>query len=694
MAWFGVITNAGKAALAQSISEEKVLDLDEVKLGTGVYTEAEMYNATAVSGYCGTGELGTKRGIESGVQVIANIYALPTAQTVKQLGIYGTIDNVSVLIALYQNESGVEVPSISQFRDFAYALSAVWDIDNTENLTITVSESACVPYPVCNVFREEIAIDLDKKVDKIPGKGLSTEDFTTAEKTKLSGIETNANRYVLPTASENVLGGVKVGANLSISNGVLSANTSIASQSTLGVVKIGSGINVDVNGVISNGYTLPTASAGTLGGVKVGTNLSISNGVLSAVIPTASSSALGGVKVGTNLSISDGVLSAVVPTASASDLGGVKVGSGLSIDTNGVLSNSYSLPTASASTLGGVKVGTNLSISDGVLSATIPTASASALGGVKVGTNLSISNGVLSAVVPMASAGTLGGVKVGSGLSINSSGVLSNTYSYTLPTASASTLGGVKVGSNLSISNGVLSAVLPTASAGTLGCVKVGSGLAINSSGVLSNTYSYTLPTASASTLGGVKVGSGLGISNGVLYNAYSYTLPTASSSTLGGVKVGSGLSINNGVLSVPGGPDYIGFYRGNGIGSSEVDPNVYKRKITLPFTPARVIIFSPGAKNQDSTLVVSGSYNVGTACTSVTFAVGENYVNIDSRSYITVTSEADIDTYFRTRKGGAAITSGGFYVAFSAKTTSVLWETNRTGSFYMFYAWRTDPVA
>lgn len=64
-------------------------------------------------------------------------------------------------------------------------------------------------------------------------------------------------------------------------------------------------------------YELPVASAETLGGVKVGNNLSIDNGVLSAPapysLPTASDETLGGVKVGNNLSIADGVLSAPAP---------------------------------------------------------------------------------------------------------------------------------------------------------------------------------------------------------------------------------------------------------------------------------------------------------------------------------------------------------------------------------------------
>lgn len=60
---------------------------------------------------------------------------------------------------------------------------------------------------------------LSKKVDKVDGKGLSTNDYTTEEKNKLAGL----NNYTLPTASADTLGGVKVGAGLAINQGVLSA---------------------------------------------------------------------------------------------------------------------------------------------------------------------------------------------------------------------------------------------------------------------------------------------------------------------------------------------------------------------------------------------------------------------------------------------------------------------------------------
>lgn len=62
--------------------------------------------------------------------------------------------------------------------------------------------------------------DLEKKVDKIDGKGLSTNDYTNDEKNKLAELE----NYTLPIASNTELGGIKVGENLRIDeNGVLNS---------------------------------------------------------------------------------------------------------------------------------------------------------------------------------------------------------------------------------------------------------------------------------------------------------------------------------------------------------------------------------------------------------------------------------------------------------------------------------------
>lgn len=82
---------------------------------------------------------------------------------------------------------------------------------------------------------------LGNKVDKVSGKGLSTNDYTTAEQTKLAGIDEGANNYTLPESTSSVLGGVKVGTNISVSSGTISVAN--GSTSAKGVVQLSSATN-------------------------------------------------------------------------------------------------------------------------------------------------------------------------------------------------------------------------------------------------------------------------------------------------------------------------------------------------------------------------------------------------------------------------------------------------------------------
>jgi hypothetical protein len=138
-------------------------------------------------------------------------------------------------------------------------------------------------------------------------------------------------------------------------------------------------------------YTLPTASSSVLGGVKVGSNLSINaQGVLSASNTQLSTEQVQDItgaqlSAGSNVTIAydddgDGSIT-ISSTDTNTQLSDAQVRSKISgtglisyNSSTGVISttaNNYSLPTASASVLGGIKVGTNLSIdANGVLSAT------------------------------------------------------------------------------------------------------------------------------------------------------------------------------------------------------------------------------------------------------------------------------------------------------------------------------------
>lgn len=57
---------------------------------------------------------------------------------------------------------------------------------------------------------DDTTVDLSGKVDKVVGKDLSTNDYTTAEKTKLAGIAEGANKYVHPSYTAKTSGLYKV----------------------------------------------------------------------------------------------------------------------------------------------------------------------------------------------------------------------------------------------------------------------------------------------------------------------------------------------------------------------------------------------------------------------------------------------------------------------------------------------------
>ena len=104
--------------------------------------------------------------------------------------------------------------------------------------TVKVNGTALTP------SSKAVNIDISGKVDKVNGKGLSTNDYTTTEKNKLAGIADNANNYSLPVATTSTIGGVKVD-SVANSNIVLSSGGNIsvpaASTSQAGVVKYGGG---------------------------------------------------------------------------------------------------------------------------------------------------------------------------------------------------------------------------------------------------------------------------------------------------------------------------------------------------------------------------------------------------------------------------------------------------------------------
>lgn len=106
------------------------------------------------------------------------------------------------------------------------------------------------------------------KVDKVDGKGLSTNDFTTAEKTKLAGITAGAEVNTIDT--------VKVNGTALTPDGTKAVNILVAGGTTNGTIKV-NGVDVAVTGLGTAAYTAATAYATAAQGTKANSALQEAN---------------------------------------------------------------------------------------------------------------------------------------------------------------------------------------------------------------------------------------------------------------------------------------------------------------------------------------------------------------------------------------------------------------------------------
>lgn len=108
-------------------------------------------------------------------------------------------------------------------------------VDNKMSDTSTNPVQNKVVLAQLNSLQDALIKIIDTKVDKETGKGLSTNDYTTAEKTKLAGIAEGANKTVVDSA-------LNASSTNPVQNKVINtalagkASTAVASQSTNGLL--------------------------------------------------------------------------------------------------------------------------------------------------------------------------------------------------------------------------------------------------------------------------------------------------------------------------------------------------------------------------------------------------------------------------------------------------------------------------
>lgn len=286
--------------------------------------------------------------------------------------------------------------------------------------------------------------------------------------------------YTLPFATASILGGVKVGAGLRVTaDGVLSALSEaptwseVTNKPTFAIVATsGSYADLTNKPTIPPTYTLPIATAGTLGGVRIAQGLVVdSEGYVSVstalTLPwdniTSKPNFATVATSGQYTDLLNKPAPYVLPTSTAEILGGVKIGSGIVINQAGVIS----VPNPAWEDVTGKPVFANVATSAEYTDLlNRPQLSQVAISGSY--TDLSNKPVIPAAQIQsdwtQATNTALDYIKnkpvLATVATSGSYNDLADTPSpYALPTAGASILGGVKIGTRISIDvNGVISA--------------------------------------------------------------------------------------------------------------------------------------------------------------------------------------------------------------------------------------------
>ena len=197
-----------------------------------------------------------KKSLDEDIAELTTLVGTKSSETLAAANKYtddscATINNtITNLKKTVQNNKSSADSGISDLRTYVDT-TFVEKTKIVDNLTTDSSEQVLSA-------KQGKALD-EKKVDKISGKGLSTNDYTTDEKNKLKAIAAEANKYVHPTYTAHSSGLYKITVD---ATGHVSSVTLVTKNDI-------TDLGIPAQDTV---YTLPKATADKIGGVKIGSD--------------------------------------------------------------------------------------------------------------------------------------------------------------------------------------------------------------------------------------------------------------------------------------------------------------------------------------------------------------------------------------------------------------------------------------
>ncbi len=174
-----VITNSGKELLEQWANGGSLV-IDAAAAGQGTVNEAYLMGQTALVSQRQTLSIIRKDNVENGVriQLQCTNQGISEEYTVNQIGIWAHLDNgANVLLALFQDTTGVLVPTNASMPDFVFTFYAVLQISNEAEIEVTVDTSAFVTTGTLQQKAEELSAEIEAEKES-----RQTEDGKLSER--------------------------------------------------------------------------------------------------------------------------------------------------------------------------------------------------------------------------------------------------------------------------------------------------------------------------------------------------------------------------------------------------------------------------------------------------------------------------------------------------------------------------------
>ena len=207
-----VITQSGRALIAKIISGSGDITFTKVCSSGATYTEGELESLTElkeIKQTCLVSNVSRTNDVAIKIEAAFSNAELTEGYDMRTLGLYAVDpDEGEILYAVCIETAGSSyMPPCNGVTVSAAYIQLYVAVGNTDNVSLDVNPEAFATIGDIRTIEQgmsALSAALGGKVDKAEGKGLSENDYTTAEKDKLAGIATGTCTTPQGTAAKTV----------------------------------------------------------------------------------------------------------------------------------------------------------------------------------------------------------------------------------------------------------------------------------------------------------------------------------------------------------------------------------------------------------------------------------------------------------------------------------------------------------